>query len=51
MRTEETFDPSKNGGRVLLSNPGDNSEKDWGVVILGSGKRGGAGNALRGIHS
>lgn len=50
-----SFDPSKNGGRVLLANPGDCQEttqkKDWSVVIMGSVKRGGVGNALRGIHS
>lgn len=55
MRAEETFDPSRNGGRVLLSNPGDCQEttqkKDWSLVILRSGKGGGVGNALRGINS
>lgn len=50
MRAEETFDPPKNGGRVLLSNPGDcqqtTQKKDWSVVVLGSGKRGGVGNSF-----
>lgn len=35
MRAEETFDPPKNGGRVLLSNPGDcqqTTQKRTGVL-------------------
>lgn len=51
MRAEETFDPSKNGGRVTLVTARRQFKKDWNVVVLGSGKRGGVGNALRGINS